>query len=350
MHFAHPHYLWFLVLVAGLGFFLASREQARRKRLSMFASSRMLGTLAADYSPTRVAMKNALLLAAFASLVIALAGPQWGARLTRVERNGVDVVVAVDCSASMNAEDTRPSRMQVARREVGDLVEKLQGNRLGLVGFAGSAFVFCPLTLDLSAAHMFVEQMDSNVIPVPGTAIGEAIRAALSAYPKESKGAKVMVLISDGEDHRSDPIGAAKEAAARGVVIHTVGLGKPDGEQIPEKDASGNVIGYVRDASGNPVASKLDEKTLQEIAKIAGGIYTHSETGVDMLGPVVEAINNAEKTRLESQLRRRYEDRFQIFIGLAVLLLIAERMVGTRRAPLRLSWPRRAEKRTEVAA
>lgn len=341
MHFARPEQLWWLLAVVALALFAARRERARASLLASFAGAPMLARLAADYSARRAAVKTGLVMAALASLVVALAGPQWGSRMVTVERQGVDVMLAVDCSTSMNAQDVKPSRLDVARRELGDLVKQLEGNRLGLVGFAGTAFTFCPLTLDMSATHLFLDQLDANAMPIPGTALGDAIRVSVQSFPKDDPNKKVVVLLTDGEDHRSDPIDAAREAAKQGITIHTVGIGNPNGEPIPEREDSGRG-GYVRDSSGKVVMSRLDDATLKEIAKTTGGQYVHVDgTSTDALAPVVSAISGAEKRKLEETLQRRYVERFQWFVLAALMLIGIERMIPARKASTRRAAPAR---------
>jgi len=331
MQIAHPEQLLWLIAVLAAGLALWRWEGTRRRILERFAAARMLERLAADYSQRRAYVKILLLVLGLASLVVAVAGPRWGSKVVEVENRGVDVMLAVDLSTSMDAQDLQPSRLEVARREISDLLKHLAGNRVGLVGFAGTAFVFCPLTVDAGAARLFLEQMDTSAIPTPGTSIGDAIRAALDAFPKGAGGGRVLVLISDGEDHKSDPLGAAREAAKMGVVIHTVGLGSAQGDRVPERGSDGSASDWVRDASGNPVVSKMDEKTLREIASITGGAYVHAEPGKDMLAPVLASINGMEKQALDSRLERRYHERYQIFVAVGLALLALERVIGVRR-------------------
>lgn len=329
MIFVYPHALWGLLGIVPLALLLARAQRARRRTLAGFASARMLHLLGGDLQPRRSGWRGALFLAALVTLTVALARPQWGLHMEAVQRLGLDVVIAVDCSSSMNARDFKPSRLEVARRELSDLVKRLEGNRLGLVGFAGAAYVLCPLTLDTSAARLFLDQLDVNAMPVPGTSLGDAVKASLSAFPAGDRNAKVIVLISDGEDHHSDPIGAARMAAEQGVVIHAVAIGSAAGEPIPELDAAGRTVGYVRDGSGQTVLSRVDEKTLREMARVSGGVYTHAAPGADMLGPVVAAVEGAAKSRLQGGLQPRYRDRFQIFVALGLALLLVERLLAS---------------------
>lgn len=327
MRLAHPENLWLLPAVAVLGIFLYAADRRRRRHLLDFMGPAMLARMGAQYSPARAAAKLGLALAALACLALALSGPQWGTRLVKMEREGVDVVVAVDCSTSMEARDVKPSRMAVARRELGQLIDQLEGNRLGLVGFAGSAFAFCPLTLDISATHLFLDQIDSNALPVPGTSLGDALRTAMECFPAGDSNRKIIVLLTDGEDHHSDPLGAAREAAKAGVTVYTVGIGNPDGEPIPDPEG-----GFVRDPQGKLVMSRLDEQTLRQIAKDTGGRYVHVDgTRTDSLAPVLSAIAGAERHKLQESTQHRGVERFQILLGTALLLLAAERCLTTKK-------------------
>lgn len=326
MRFAHPENLWSLLAVGALAVFLYLSDRRRRQHLGQFVGSAMLTRLNADYSPARAAAKLGLALAALVCLAIGLAGPQWGMQTVRVERQGVDIVIAMDCSASMQARDVKPSRMELARRELGQLIDQLEGNRLGLVGFAGSAFAFCPLTLDISATHLFLDQLDSNAMPVPGTSLGDAIRTAMDCFPAGDSNRKILVLLTDGEDHHSDPLGAAKEAAKAGITVYTVGIGNQNGEPIPAEG------GFVQDEQGKVVMSRLDETTLQQIAKETGGKYVHVDgTSSEALAPVLSAISGTERHKLEERLQRQGIERFQILLGLALFLLAGERLLTTKR-------------------
>lgn len=330
---ADPRVLWGLVPLLALAIFAGRRERLRAARLAAFAEVPMLARLVGDFSEARARLKTALVLFALLVLVIALAGPQWGVHLVHIERRGIDVMFAVDCSRSMDTPDVPPSRMEVARLELGDLIKQLAGNRLGLVGFAGTAFVFCPLTLDVSATSMFLDQLNTSVMPIPGTSLGSAIRTATRAFPRGDTNKKVIVLLTDGEDHHSHPIQAARKAAKNGVAIFTVGIGTTSGQPIPERAANGT-LSYLRNASGQVVLSRLDETTLRRIAKLTGGQYIHVDGTVpDALAPIVTAVNGAQKRALEETLQRRYINRFQWFVFLAILAVAIERLIPTRRTP-----------------
>lgn len=333
MNFAHPQQLAWLLLLLVLAFFLWSRERLKGGLIAQFLAHPMLARLASGYNPRRAYLVLTLQMLGLGFLLVALAGPQWGSEVIKVEREGLDVLFAVDCSRSMLAEDPAPNRMAVAQRELGELMKKLQGNRLGLVGFAGAAFIFCPLTLDSSATQLFLEQLNENAIPTQGTAIGEAIRVGLTVFPKEEKkSSKVMILLTDGEDHKSDPLGAAREAAKQGVTIYTVGIGSPEGKEIPERLPDGTIGGVIHDNNGKPVVSKLGEKTLQEVAQLTGGKYLHIGSDTDSLQPIVASVLAGERKKLESEMRLRYQARFQIFVAAGLALLVLAQLTQLRRS------------------
>ncbi|MCK5513335.1 MAG: VWA domain-containing protein, partial [Deltaproteobacteria bacterium] len=195
--------------------------------------------------------------------IFALTRPQWGFHWEEIKRVGVDVMVAIDVSESMLAEDVKPNRLERAKREVIDLIEMMEGDRIGLIAFAGTSFVQCPLTLDYGACKMFLDYIDTDLIPVPGTAIAEAIRTSLKSFNKRERKSKALIIITDGEDHEGEPIDAAKEAKKEGIKIFTIGVGREGGAPIPLKDGSG---GFKKDRKGDMVITHLDEITLQKIA------------------------------------------------------------------------------------
>jgi Ca-activated chloride channel family protein len=303
----------------------------KKKALKRFGNLELMKKLAFSVSSSKQRWKVALLLLAVFFLMFSLARPQLGTRLTLMKREGVDIIIVMDCSLSMLAEDFKPSRLEKAKQEINGLISRLQGDRVGLVAFAGVAFVQCPLTLDYSAAQLFLDIMDADLIPQPGTAVGEAIRTSIKAFSQKERKYKVLVLLTDGEDHDSDPLGAAEEAAAEGIKIYTIGIGSVQGEPIPLKNARGLVEGYKKDREGSVVASKLDETTLQKIALTTGGKYYHATSGEMELDKIYDEISKMEKKELEGKLMTQYEDRYQFFLLLSVLLLMIEFVLSERR-------------------
>lgn len=292
MHFANTQYLHLFWLVPLFAFFLGWTFRLRRRALRQFAEDRLLSSLVSGISTGKQAVRAVLFLLFLAFAILALVRPQWGAKLETVKRMGVDIMVALDTSLSMETQDVVPSRLEKAKHEVKALIDSLQGDRVGLIVFAGMSMVNCPLTIDENAAKLFLDIVDTQVIPRPGTNIGEAIRLATQSLgPQESHRHKVLVLATDGENLEGDPITAAEEAKNAGVLIFALGVGTGAGEPIPLRDEKGNVSGYKKDESGSVVVSRLDEATLEKIAAVTGGKYFRATTGEDELQKIYEAVS-----------------------------------------------------------
>jgi Ca-activated chloride channel family protein len=322
--FSNPQYLHFLWgVIALIGFYVYVFKN-RQNLLKKFGHLDILKKMLPGFKGGRRIWKAVLITLSFVFLVIALAGPQVGTKLEEVKREGIDIIVALDVSLSMRAEDISPNRLEKAKYEVSKLINILNGDRIGLVAFAGMAHVQSPLTLDYAAAKLFLRLMDTNLIPQPGTAIGEAIRAASKAFNQNERKHKVLILITDGEDHESKPLEAAEQAAEEGIVIYTIGIGSPQGVPIPVYDKYGNKSGFKKDRSGNVVTTKLDTETLQKIAYATNGKYYISTSGEAELDQIYNEVNQMEKKELSSRQFSQYENRYQIFIALALLLLIVE--------------------------
>jgi Ca-activated chloride channel family protein len=243
----------------------------------------------------------------------------------------VDIFIALDVSKSMLAEDIQPNRLEKAKHEISKLIDKLEGDRIGLICFAGIAFVQCPLTLDYNAANLFLNDIDTQIIPQPGTAIGSAISLARQSFVSQEMKYKVLVLITDGEDHEGDPVAVAKEATKDGIVIYTIGIGSQQGAPIPEYDSYGNRVGYKKDRSGQVVTSKMDMLTLEKIAFETGGKYYISSSGESELEKIYQEISQMEEKELSSRQYTHFEDRFQIFLVIGLLFLIFETLLSERR-------------------
>ncbi|MEJ2055870.1 MAG: VWA domain-containing protein [Calditrichaceae bacterium] len=319
--------LWGIIIL--IAFFIIVMRH-KEKLLKRFGHLEMIKRMMPGLSRKRVIWKAVLFILAYAFLIIAMADPQIGQTVEDVKREGVDIIVALDVSLSMKAEDISPNRLEKAKYEISKLIDILNGDRIGLIAFAGMAHVQCPLTLDYSAAKLFLRMMDVDLIPQPGTAIGDAIRVAIKAFNQKERKHKVLILITDGEDHESKPIEAAEEAAAEGIKIFTIGLGSEQGVPIPLHDRYGNPAGFKKDREGNVVTTKLDISTLQNIAFNTGGEYYISSAGETELNKIYDKINEMEKKELTSRQFSQYEDRFQIFIILALLALIVETFLPIR--------------------
>jgi Ca-activated chloride channel homolog len=298
--------------------------------LRRFAETGMLKRMVAGTSTARQILKMGLLLLAVLFLVLSLARPQWGTKMELMKRRGLDVVVAMDVSLSMYAEDIKPDRLARSKQEIQRFVEQLGGDRVALVAFAGDAFLQCPLTSDYSAFRIFLDVLDPNLIETPGTDIGRAIETSVKAFDARDRKYRVMLLLTDGEDHSGGAERAAEEAAKEGVIIYTVGIGLPSGVPIPVKDENGQMT-YKKDADGNFVTSRMDPELLQRIAQKTGGKFYHAEPGHFELLDVLKEINGMEKRDLDADRFTRFEDRYQIPLALGIILLTLEMLISDRR-------------------
>lgn len=301
--------------------------------LSRFIAASLFAQLAPDLSPAKRVLKEALMLLALALLILAAANPQIGTRLEEVKREGIDVFVALDVSLSMKAEDIRPSRLEKAKRDVSSLLKKLQGDRVGLIVFAGDAFVQFPLTADYSAADLFISAVDVDAVPTPGTMIGTAIEHALNSFRKDLPTQKAIIIVSDGENTEGDVPGAIENAKKEGVRVYTVGMGTPEGGPIPLYN-NGVRIDYKRDGAGSIVLTKLDEATMQQIALASNGGYRRATSGGNEIDDIFKELSALEKTELGSLQVTGFEDQFQYPLALALMLLIIENLLSERRGKL----------------
>lgn len=337
MQFGRPEYLYLFWGVAALAGFLAWSLWWRRKRLERLIAPALLPMLTENFSRSKAILRSLLLVAFFAFGVLALSRPQWGTRAETVRRKGVDVIIALDTSYSMNAEDIVPSRLARAKREVRSLIARLRGDRVGIVSFAGDALVLCPLTLDYGAATLFLDVANTENVPEPGTSLASAIITADSAFVAREKKFKVLVIVTDGEDlggQLDEAIAKAKEA---GIVIYTIGVGTPEGRPIPVRDTKGDIVEYRRDPGGQVVISSLNERSLARIATETGGRYFRAAASENELGEIYGEISGLDKKEFESKLVQNFEDRFQYPLAAALICLLATILITERRRPGR-SW------------
>jgi Ca-activated chloride channel family protein len=331
MQFAAPSALYLLLLVPALGLFFLWSGRRRKRRAARFGDLPLVERLAASASPLGDRLKSGLRLGAVFFLALALARPQWGQKTEEVARRGVDVFIALDTSLSMDATDVAPSRLDKARHLALGIMERLSGNRIGLIVFAGSAFVQCPLTLDYGAAKIYLEAVSTGIVPDAGTNLASALEAARRGFVARESKFKVVVLLTDGEQHEGDPQGAAAKAREEGIVVQAVGVGTPGGEPIPVRDGRGQVIDYKKDPAGQPVLSRLDEETLSRIALATGGKYFRASDRESEVEEIARLIGGMETKELTAKLFTRYEERFYWPLAFAVALLVAESLVPRRR-------------------
>jgi Ca-activated chloride channel family protein len=323
------HWLWVLPFLVALYVFAGHR---RRRALVAFIDAGLLARIRISASPVRRRWKAAILIGSLVLLIVAMARPGWNPKAETIERRGRDVVFLLDVSRSMLAEDLAPNRMERAKLAIGDAVVKLEGDRVGLVLFAGTSAVKCPLTLDYGFFRMMLEEVSTDSIARGGTLIGDALRKAVDeVFDDQLKEYKDVVLITDGEDHDSFPVEAAKTAGEKGVRLLAIGLGdENEGRRIPITDERGRktFLKY----NGQEVRSKLDADSLREMVNATpGGKYLNVATGTIDLGKVYqELIASAEKRDLESKTIKRYQERFQLFLGGALVLICGEMLLSER--------------------
>ena len=266
----------------------------------------------------------------YAFLVIALANPQIGSKLIDGERKGIDLMIALDVSTSMLAKDIEPSRLERSKQSISRLIDQLGNDRIGIVVFAGQAYVQLPITTDYAAAKMFLSAINTNIVPVQGTAIGAAIQLSAKSFDNETH-SRAIIIITDGENHEDDPVKEAKTAADQGINIFTVGMGLPEGAPIPDYDAYNRQTGFKKDRQGNTVVTRLNEGMLQQIAAAGNGIYVRANNTQVGLNKIFDEISKLEKTEFESKIFSDYESRFHYFIALSLLFLIMEILIFERK-------------------
>ena len=329
--FISTEILFGLLLVPALGGFFWGARRARRRALAQFGDLALVQKLSATLSRRARAAKSVLILVAVAFLVLALARPQFGSRVEIVRSEGQDVMVALDVSRSMLAEDVVPNRLERARLEVMRILQRLDGDRIGLVAFAGNAFVQSPLTVDYGAAALFLNAMDTDLIPIQGTNLGEALSVALDAFEEGTRDHRVLIVVTDGEDHEGEIEEALERARDEGVQIHTVGIGSIEGVPIPEFTASGERSGFIRDDDGAVVTTRLDESTLERVAQATGGRYLPALGPGANLDLLIAEVTGGEGRELEAREITQFDEQFQIFLGFALVLLLAEGLIPERR-------------------
>jgi len=331
MDFAKPNYLYLFGLVPLAALLLAWAASRRRAALGRVGAPFLVATLGASVSQRKRGWKTALWFTALVSLILAVARPLWGAQVMVKAQQGVEVMVVLDVSESMMAEDIKPNRLARAKLTIEELMDHLGGNDVGLVIFSGAAFVQFPLTADFNTARAFLDGAGPWSISRPGTALEQAIRTALEGLPEQRSTSRVILLLTDGEGHEGDPLSAVSDAAGQDTVIHAIGFGSPSGEPIPIRDANGAVVGYKENAQGETVLSRLDEVTLHQIVSETGGLYFRASAGGEEIQAIVEAIATLETGEREGQFEKQGVERFEWFAGAALLALTAEMLISNRK-------------------
>ncbi len=303
---------------------------SRNKMLLSTVDKSLRDRLLIKIDKKRLLHKDRFLYFSMLILIFSASGPQIGTRLAPLDRKGIDLVFAVDVSTSMNAEDVKPSRLEKAKFEISQMIRQLKGDRISLIVFAGSSHMYLPLTTDYEAARLFLDQIDTNMIPTQGTALSSALQTGLSAFTEDESKYKVLVLVTDGEDHEGQAIDLASKASDRGMIIHTVGVGTESGSLIPVIGKNG-IRDYKRDNTGRLVTSILNENILNEIANAGNGTYVRFDNKPANFRSIMNAIDSMEKRSLKSHIYSEYEDRFQSFAFISMGLMIAGMLLPTRK-------------------
>lgn len=326
IQFAQIEYLALILVIPFLYLFHGVSRRVRRRKLERFGDRELVERLIPNASKSRGWIKITLLSLALFFFAIGLSRPQLGARLKEMETTGVEIMIALDVSNSMLAEDYTPNRLERAKLAISRLVDRMKQDRIGLIVFAGKAFVQLPITADYISAKIFLNSISTSSVPVQGTAMGDAILTAIRGFSLESNNSRAIVLITDGENHEDDPLQAAKEAKNLGIPIFAIGIGTEGGKPIPVGNGE-----LLKDKDGNIVVTKLDEKTLTEVVEAGGGAYVRAGNSDFGLEAIVDKIHNLDKQKYKSVVFEDFDEQYMYFFGIALFFLLLEFLVGEKR-------------------
>lgn len=326
--FAHVELLYLLIVIPLLVVFYVVAVGRKKKAIAEFGNPELLKPLMPLLSFKRGAWKFVMLLVALVFVILGVAGPQFGSKLQQVQKQGVELMVVLDVSNSMMAQDIKPSRLDKAKMAIARMVEKLSNDKVGMIVFAGDAYVQLPITTDYSSAKLFLSNITTDIVPVQGTAIGAAIDLAVKSFTPETETSKAIIIITDGENHQDDAVEAARRAREQGITIHTIGMGLEQGAPIPEKGKPGQ---FMKDGSGNIVVSKLDAETLGEIARAGNGLYIRASNTEVGLSTLLDEINSMQKSLLEEKVYSDYDEKYQYFLLTGLFFIFFEFMILGRK-------------------
>jgi Ca-activated chloride channel family protein len=330
IQFENIYFLFALLLIPFILVVYWRMKKWRKNALDNFGDIHIITQLFPNISKSKRTWKLVLLLISFVFLTIAIVNPQIGTKLKESKQVGADLVICLDVSNSMKAEDFQPNRLEKAKMAIIKLIDKLNGDRIGLIVFAGDAFVQLPVTTDYSAAKLFIENINTDIVATQGTAIGKAIAMAVESFGKDEGKNKAILVITDGENHEDDAIAQAEDAKNKGITVHTIGIGSVNGSPIPLYKGDINV-GFRKDKEGNTIITKLNETVLQEVAMAGNGVYVKASNSDLGMGKILEEISKLEKKQFKNKMYSDYEDRFQWFLLPAFLLLIVELLISERK-------------------
>ena len=326
LNFAQVQYLFLLLLIPFFFIIQALVLKMRRRRIRKFGDEALVAQLMPSYSKGKVWVRVVLFSIGFFFFVIGLSRPQIGAKLKEHETKGAEIMIVLDVSNSMLAEDYSPNRLERAKLAISRLVDKLRDDRIGLIVFAGNSFVQLPITTDYVSAKMFLNSISTGSVPVQGTAIGDAINTAMRSFSVQSEKSRAIIIITDGENHEDDPVAAAKTAAELGVRVFTIGVGSPEGKPIP---MDGELL---KDKDGNIVVTRLDEAVLQDVAAAGDGVYVRAGNSEFGLNPVIDEIRKMEDERFSSVVFEEYDEQFMYFLAIALFFFVLELLIGDRKS------------------
>lgn len=327
--FANPDFLYLLLILPVMVLLFIINEIRKRRAIKRIGDENLVARLLPELSKMRPSVKFIIQLAGVAVAIIVLARPQFGSKLEEVKKEGVEVIIALDVSNSMLAEDIQPDRLTRAKQALTRLIDNLDNDKIGLIVFAGDAYTQIPITTDYISAKMFLSAIGPEMVPKQGTSIGSAIDLGMRSFTPGEGRSKAMIIITDGENHEDDPVAMAEEASKAGIVIHTIGIGSAEGVPVPVTISGKR--DYLKDAEGNTVITKLDEEILKKIAVAAGGNYVRASNTNIGLDEVFGEIRNMKKQEMESKMFTEYNDQFQIFAGIALFLLMLDFIIMDRK-------------------
>ena len=326
INFAQPTYLLLIFLIPVFFILQALVLSLRRRRIRKMGDERLVSLLMPSYSRAKTWVRLTLFSIGFFFLVIGLSRPQIGAKLKEHKTRGAEIMIVLDVSNSMLAEDYSPNRLERAKLAISRLVDKLRDDSIGLVVFAGNSFVQLPITTDYVSAKMFLSSISTESVTIQGTAIGEAINTAVKSFSAQSEKSRAVIVITDGENHEDDPVQAASQAAQLGVKVYTIGVGSPEGKPIP---VGGELM---KDKDGNIVVTRLDEAVLRDVASAGGGLYVRAGNNEFGLNPIIEDIRKMDDEEFNSIVFEEYDEQFASFLAIALLFFVVEMLVGERRS------------------
>lgn len=325
LNFAQPQWLLLIFLIPVFFIAYAVTRKLRKRRIRRFGDDTLVEALMPSRSRSKGWVRLVLFSIGFLFLSVGLSRPQIGAKLKEHKTKGAEIMIALDVSNSMLAEDYSPNRLERAKLSISRIVDRLRDDRIGLIVFAGNAFVQLPITTDYVSAKMFLNSISTESVPVQGTAMGDAINTAVRSFSAQSEKSRAVIVITDGENHEDDPVEAARNAAQAGVRVYTIGVGSVEGQPIP---MNGELL---KDRDGNIVVTRLDEDVLKEVAASGNGLYVHAGNNEFGLGPVIESIRKLDQEEFESVVFEEFDEQYMYFLAIALVFFVVEMLIGERR-------------------